>query len=66
MESIFQEIKKRGRKPSVKKVTESSNGKKIVTNEMIAKKAYELYEKRGRQQGFDVQNWEEAKKILEA
>lgn len=66
MGTLFQEIKKRGRNPIVKKVTQGSNGKAAITSEMIAKKAYELYEKRGCRLGFELQDWEEAKKILEA
>jgi len=65
MESFGQQIKKNGKKPVVKKVVQGSNGKTVVTSEMIAKKAYELYEKRGCKQGFEVQDWLEAKKILE-
>jgi len=33
-------------------------------NELIAKKAYELYEKNGCQQGNDVQNWIEAERLV--
>ena len=65
MESFGQQIKKNGKKPVVKKVVQGSNGKTVVTSEMIAKKAYELYEKRGCKQGFEVKDWLEAKKILE-
>jgi hypothetical protein len=32
--------------------------------EMIQKKAYELYEKRGREQGKDLDDWLEAEKII--
>ena len=50
----------------VKKTVSVPNNKKQVTHEMIAKKAYELYEKRGCLQGFESIDWFEAKKILEA
>jgi hypothetical protein len=32
--------------------------------EMIQKKAYELYEKRGREQGKDLDDWLEAEKMV--
>ncbi|MDP8211909.1 MAG: DUF2934 domain-containing protein [Candidatus Zapsychrus exili] len=35
-----------------------------VTDEMIAQKAYELYESRGSNHGGDFDDWAEAKKIL--
>ena len=31
---------------------------------LIAKKAYELYEKRGRKAGYALQDWIEAEKII--
>lgn len=33
-------------------------------NALIAKKAYELYEKRGRKAGHAMQDWLEAEKII--
>ena len=32
--------------------------------DMIRKKAYELYEKRGKKQGRDMDNWLEAERII--
>lgn len=32
--------------------------------DMIRKKAYELYEKRGKKQGHDMDNWLEAERII--
>ena len=32
--------------------------------DMIRKKAYELYEKRGKKQGRDMDNWLEAERIV--
>jgi len=32
--------------------------------DMIRKKAYELYEKRGKKQGQDLDNWLEAERII--
>jgi hypothetical protein len=32
--------------------------------EMIAKKAYELYEQRGREHGYDLYDWLEAEKFV--
>ncbi|MBI2486368.1 MAG: DUF2934 domain-containing protein [Deltaproteobacteria bacterium] len=33
-------------------------------NEMIEKKAYEIYEQRGREHGKDLDDWLEAEKIV--
>ncbi|MBN2452948.1 MAG: DUF2934 domain-containing protein [Candidatus Omnitrophica bacterium] len=33
-------------------------------NALVAKKAYELYEKRGRKSGHAMQDWLEAEKII--
>jgi len=46
-----------------------STGKRVKVDEkplyeMIQKKAYELYEKRGREQGKDLDDWLEAEKII--
>lgn len=40
----------------------TSSGKDI--NELIAKKAYELYEKRGRKAGSALNDWLEAERIV--
>jgi hypothetical protein len=37
---------------------------KIPLNEMIQKKAYELYEKRGREPGKELDDWLEAEKLV--
>ena len=66
MGTMDQGTKKSGRKSVVKKVAQGSGSKLPISSEMIAKKAYELYEKRGCQQGFELQDWNEAKRILEA
>ena len=66
MVTMVQEVKKRGRKPVVKKVAKESDDKISISLETIEKKAYELYEKRGCQHGCDQQDWFEAEKILEA
>jgi hypothetical protein len=63
---MIQEIKKMVKKPVVKKIVKESNGKSVITSEMIAQKAFELYEKRGCQQGNAEQDWLEAKQLLEA
>jgi hypothetical protein len=63
---MIQEVKKIVKKAVVKKVVSGSGGKSIITTEMIAKKAYELYEKRGGQNGSPEQDWLEAKKLLGA
>ena len=33
-------------------------------HEMVAKKAYEIHEKRGKQHGSDLDDWLEAEKII--
>ena len=66
MVTMVQEVKKRGRKPVVKKVATELDDKIFISLEVIEKKAYELYEKRGCQHGCDQQDWFEAEKILEA
>lgn len=44
---------------------EQSNDANIF-GELVEKKAYELYEKRGRQDGHDLEDWLEAQKLVEA
>ncbi len=58
--------KKNGKKPVVNTGIKVSAVKVNISTDAIAKKAYELYEKRGRQPGFEHQDWIEARKILEA
>ena len=46
-----------------------STGKRVKVDEkplyeMIQKKAYELYEKRGREPGKEVEEWLEAEKLV--
>lgn len=66
MGTMAQKVGNGGRKPVVKQVVQGSGNKIPISSERIAKKAYELYEKRGCQQGFELQDWLEAKRILEA
>jgi len=46
----------------------SSNSKVSIPQDqltdMIRKKAYELYEKRGKKQGRDMDNWLEAERMI--
>ncbi len=48
------------------KLPKSSNPtlSKNDVQSLIAKKAYELYEKRGRKAGYALQDWVEAEKIV--
>lgn len=48
------------------KIGKSSNPtmSKEDINALIAKKSYELYEKRGRKSGYALQDWLEAEKII--
>ena len=66
MESIVQVAKKNGKKLPVKKVSPVVSSKVVITDEMIAKKAYEIYEKNGSHLGHAEEDWLEAKRILEA
>jgi len=58
------------KKASPKKATAAKSPKKRTVSakesvhEMIAKKAYELYEQNGRIDGRDVEHWIEAEKIV--
>ncbi len=53
------------RVPSIK-LGKSSNPSmsKEDLNKLIAKKAYELYEKRGRKPGHSIDDWMEAERII--
>jgi hypothetical protein len=47
--------------------TSSGSGMPITSDQltdMIRKKAYELYEKRGKKQGRDLDNWLEAERMI--
>jgi len=48
-----------------KAVVKKKISKIVISDEQIAQKAYEIYEKRGNQPGDPLQDWLEAKKILE-
>jgi len=60
--AVVKKVVKEPIKDSVKEVVR----KIVVTQEMIEKKAYELYVKRGYQNGFAKEDWIEAKRLLEA
>ena len=63
---IVEDSKKKVKKAVVKKTASSPGAKRAVTADMIAVKAYELYQSRGCQPGGELQDWNEAKRILEA
>jgi len=77
-ESKETEVKKTRKKPSTKKGASTSKTKATAVKKArkkasnidqqiqqeIAKKAYELYEESGREDGRDVEHWLEAEKIL--
>lgn len=49
--------------------TGKSTGSDVSSNDMknlVAKKAYELYEKRGKQGGHSTDDWLEAERIIKA
>lgn len=62
-------VKKPRKKPSVKeaavkKPRKKPSAKEQQIREEIAKKAYELYEQSGREDGKDIEHWIEAEKLL--
>ena len=63
---MAREIKKIIKEPVVKKAGKKEIKKVAITDEIVAQKAYLLYEKRGYQPGFELEDWLEAKRILEA
>jgi len=42
---------------------ESATGEQVI-RELVARKAYELYEKRGCSDGCDVEDWLEAERLI--
>ena len=54
----------KSKETAVKKPRKSPSTKEQQIQEEIAKKAYELYEQGGREEGKDVQHWLEAEKLL--
>jgi len=57
-------VKKRS-KPVVKKVTGKADTDFNAYIQMVEKKAYELYEKRGGQHGRDLEDWFLAEDLVE-
>jgi len=62
-------VKKPRKKVSAKKTIAKKPAKKLTAREQkiqetIAKKAYELYEQSGRENGRDVEHWLEAEKLV--
>ena len=53
----------RTRRPSSKKPNGAANG---VSGEEVARRAYEIYESRGRNHGMDLDHWLEAERELKA
>jgi len=66
MENTLHEIKRKISKPTVKKIVKKKEERISISSELIAKKAYELFERRGFQHGYAEEDWLEAKRILEA
>ncbi len=65
METIVQEVKKAKKRPIVKKVTKKQDDNLYTYVQMVEKKAYDLYEKRGCEHGRDQDDWFEAEKMVE-
>ena len=55
--------KGKGDLPQFKNTAESTVGEQEL-QERVAQKAYELYEKRGRTHGCDVEDWLEAERLI--
>lgn len=47
-----------------KAVATPKAAKPVVTRDMIAKRAYEIWERKGRPIGKDLENWQEAEREL--
>ena len=54
----------RTNKPTSRARTAASNGGIVDTNDAVARRAYEIYESRGAQHGFDLDHWLEAEREL--
>lgn len=52
--------------PNFLKTIGKSKQRIQITAEQISKLAYEIYEKRGRQEGGELDDWLEAERILKA
>jgi hypothetical protein len=59
------EIVKTRRKPVVKNVVGKAGTDFNVYVQMVEKKAFELYEKRGFQHGHDMEDWFAAEELIE-
>ena len=66
METIEKAIKKRVRKPAGKKASHETDDKISISLEALKSKAYELFEQRGFQHGYDQQDWFEAERAFKS
>ena len=63
---MAREIKKILKESFGKKTVRAQENKETVSDDMIAKKAYELYQQRGSFDGHAENDWLEAKRLLGA
>lgn len=47
-------------------VVKAKKAQVVLTHEMIAKRAYEIWERKGRPVGQDLENWQQAERELRA
>jgi hypothetical protein len=57
-----QEVKKN--EPVTGRVSQKSDNNLYTYTQMVEKKAYDIYEKRGREHGRDREDWLEAEKLV--
>ncbi len=64
METMVREVKKNKKQPVKGKVTKESDNNYYTYIQMVEKKAYDLYQKRGYRHGRDLDDWFEAEKLV--
>ena len=66
MKTIVEKIKRViKRKPKIVNLNNKPDINFYTYTQMVEKKAYDLYEKRGREHGRDQDDWFEAEKLIE-
>jgi hypothetical protein len=65
MATMVKEAKKEKKQPVANKAAIKPGNNFYTYIQMVEKKAYELYEKRGRKHGQDQDDWFEAQKLVE-
>jgi hypothetical protein len=62
---MFKEAKKEKKQPVAGKVAKQPENNFYTYIQMVEKRAYDLYEKRGGEHGRDQEDWFEAQKLVE-